>query len=276
MIKALKLFNRDFLSAKRPLVWIIGVVLFTLVVHMAFISLISFFHFSLTHSLSVIDDWIDYHGWELLIIVKLVVLLTFNRIFYLGLPKNFFFIEFKNSFGDVSRDVVLITFQIIFVSLLLSQVSYSGFLNYGPRELFMSLIGNFIESLINIYIVVSLIRHYELNSSKILFWLLSTFILHYSTYLIFSFVDHFSWHKLFSYFFVYSIFLRKKKSWADILFFIFFSVSIYCVFIGEDSIWGNMGAPFIAGHILRWYELLTLFIVSTLFYNRYHFYRRRS
>ena len=62
----------DF-SIKGP-VYFLGYQVTMLLTYLIIVSILAYFHFLLDHSLSVIEDWIFDHGWEIVIASKLLSL----------------------------------------------------------------------------------------------------------------------------------------------------------------------------------------------------------
>jgi len=111
--------------------------------HLFLISVISFFHFLLEHRLGIIEDWIFYQGWEIVMISKgfaffiIVKFLTIRVDFKISLTRLL-----KQHLSIIPVHMFILSFAMLFSFLLWMRPGLSPESNFYPLRMVVCYFGN--------------------------------------------------------------------------------------------------------------------------------------
>lgn len=238
------------------------------IVHLLIISLISFFHLILNHSIGTIAEWINERGWQLILLTKFIVLFIFFQFFSLRfqvmkklkayyyngiqLPRmdylvvcSFFFIGFLSLGNPILNSAMI--FQVF--NILLSYVGLVLFflvdfiflmvLNSNfPLRKEQRLIGHFIFALI-FYLGTLATFQYEFIAVNYLFFFLFWFLLYLSEW--------------------------RRKNWTMPLSFLMLVFAPITSFFGFDPVWQNQFSLFKLTNRVNYNEIIVIILISAMF-----------
>lgn len=170
-----------------------------IVINLLFLSLISFFHFLLDHSIQIIESWLNLHKWEILIFAKLVSILLFKlwKTSEIKIMKEFFL--FEETFKSKYRFSFLVVglFVLIYYFFLFSQnpQSLESQINLGLLS-FRKILFGLLFYLIDLFYVAyfiedptkNIFKHIQILIVSFFFFLISSLLIPYkSEYILLSF-----------------------------------------------------------------------------------------
>jgi hypothetical protein len=227
--------------------YFLGYQLLSILAHLVILSVVIFFHFLLDHRLADIQDWIFFHGWEILILGKLLSLGVMSRflgilsiersplLHILSVSKGIFRIE-------VLTSMVIMLIGLMIVGKPLLQPTYK----WSFYPLLISYLGNFVLLGSDALVVLVLNRTIPLKrkrwSLEVVFFSILSFCVHK---LIFLFGLKWDAHIVFSFVLIlYCLRLRGEFVWLHSLLLIAgFMAPLFTLF-GLDPLWGSRFSPF--------------------------------
>lgn len=164
--------KNDFLfsiGARKILLYYIGYCALFLIIHLAFISLVSFFHFLLDHDMGVIENWLYRNAWEMIVFSKLISAFLIIK----ALKINNYFVNslFQILKTDVWKPARKFLVFIFFVSILFYALimQFSGELINNTKETdfaYVSYIGSALFYLIDFLVINVLFRNIEVRQKR--------------------------------------------------------------------------------------------------------------
>lgn len=164
--------KNDFLfslGARKILLYYLGFCILFLVIHLSFISLVSFFHFLLDHDMAVIENWLYRNAWEIIILSKLIS----ASLIIKALKLNNYFVNslfeiIKTDIWKPTRKVVVFIFfiSILFYAMIMQ---FSGELINNTKETdfaYVSYIGSALFYLIDFLVINVLFRNIVITQKK--------------------------------------------------------------------------------------------------------------
>ncbi len=164
--------KNDFLfsiGARKILLYYIGYCTLFLISHLAFISLVSFFHFLLDHDMAVIENWLYRNAWEMIVLSKMISAFLIIK----ALKLNNYFVNslfqiLKTDIWKPTRKVIVLTFfiSILFYALIMQ---FSGELINNTKETdfaYVSYIGSALFYLIDFLVINVLYRNIEVRQKR--------------------------------------------------------------------------------------------------------------
>ncbi|MCK5072407.1 MAG: hypothetical protein KAQ98_03210 [Bacteriovoracaceae bacterium] len=211
-----------------------------MITHLLLISVIAFFHFLLGHKLAVIEEWIYDHGWNIVIMSKLI---STWLVFKFIILKS----DFRTSFGSMLRGRLLVpSKEVIVVCIfafifLVFQGSPKVIVHNDFRiwKILMAFIGHIVFYLSDMVIIVLLQKHYPLDKIRLNLRLL-TFPLLFVLFSRISFIYASQMGIMIFFYFYFILYLIRvnENNYSNILCFIV-PMSCLGVVCGLDPVWGD-------------------------------------
>jgi hypothetical protein len=210
-------------------------------VHLILISIVSYFHLLLNHSISTIGDWIVDRGWTLIIISKLIVALIVYQFLRI---KSDYLIQLKSYF----KNAILLPKHEMYVCLLflivgfisMGQIEWNYSLIFELDRVFLSIMGTFIFFALDFVILVllGLVFPSSDETSALRKILLFSCLFYLFSYLTFQYEQNVSFKLCALFFLLLYVGIWRRINWTlPFLFLAFFIVPIYS-FLGSDPVWG--------------------------------------
>lgn len=238
------------------------------IVHLIILSTIAFFHFLLDHRLADIQDWVFFHGWEVLMIgkiISLVVIFRFLGILSFERKPLIHLLAFNRGFWRKELFICL-AFSLaglIIVGSPSREVSYE----FSLYRLTMNSLGVLVFYLSEALLVLALNKWLPLKRGQfpveIFFFSLISFIVHKN---LFVFGQGWNAPVIFHFIMIFSLLkMRGDFSWLHaVTWAVVFLVPLSVVF-GMDPLWTHQFSPFEFGHDITGIEI-GVFTLLTLFY----------
>lgn len=239
--------KNDFLfsiGARKILLYYIGYCTLFLITHLAFISLVSFFHFLLDHDMAVIENWLYRNAWEMIVLSKTISALLIIK----ALKLNNYFVNslFQILKTDVWKPARKVLVFIFFISILFYALimQFSGELINNTKETdfaYVSYIGSSLFYLIDFLVINVLFRNIEVKQKRKYFALgvslIAMFLLftkatlpYISKYYIFL-VLHFATLLL--------LLFKERKNMINPLLYTLIIIGPFSSLYGLDIVWDN-------------------------------------
>ena len=238
------LFGERYFS--RHLIFISGYQIVHILIHLALISVVSFFHFLLKHRLADIEDWIFDKGWEIATLGKILSFI----VIYWFLNSRF---ETRHTFKKVLTDLrgkisseVFIAIFFLFIFTLFIGVPYQGeFISFSLFKGILAFICSTLFFMTDALILLLLNAIYPLKKK---YWHLEILVFSLMTYLIslilFQYSEAMGFFVFFGHFLTfYLLRFKDKLEWIHALFFNILYLSPLIAVFGLDPIWGGSFSP---------------------------------
>jgi hypothetical protein len=226
--------------------YFLGYQLINIITHLVILSVVIFFHFLLEHRLADIQDWIFFHGWEILILGKLLSLGIMSR--FMGILSNErspLINILAGARGIVRTELfvgmVIMTLGLMIVGKPLLQETYK----WSLYPLLISYIGLVVllgsDALILLVLNKSIPLKRKAWTGEIILFSLISFLIHK---MIFLFGLAWDSHIIFSFIFIfYCLKLRGEFVWIhSLIFIVAFLAPLFTIF-GMDPLWANRFSP---------------------------------
>jgi hypothetical protein len=211
-------------------------------IHLILISLVSYFHLLLNHSISTIGDWIVDRGWHLIIISKLLVIFLVFQ--FVKLKTNYLLLlrtYFKNAIQWPRHEMYVCLIFLITGLLSLGSVQWNASLIFQIDRIILSIIGTFTFFAVDylLIIILGLVfpvkEEKEINKRLFLF----SFLFYFFTYMTFQYEQIISL-KLFAYFYLllYTGIWRRPNWTLPLIVLLVFIIPAFTL-LGLDPVWGH-------------------------------------
>jgi len=231
----------------RHVYYFFGYQLMTVLAHLIILSVVIFFHFLLDHRLADIQDWIFFHGWEILILGKLISLGVMSRFMGILSSERSPLIHILSESRGVLRSELFIAIVIMIIGLLIVgrpflQDSYK----WSLYPLFISYVGAVTllggDALILIILNKSIPLSRKSWSIEVALFSVISFLVYK---LIFLYGTHWNLHIVFSFILTYyCLRLRGEFVWLHALILIVAFLAPFFSLFGLDPLWGSRFSPF--------------------------------
>lgn len=236
------------------------------------ISLASFIHILLNHSLSTIADWVVFRGWFIIILVKCTTLFIFYQFLKVKRDKLLKLrIFLKNYHQNIRYEVLVVIVFAYFVSLLGNNIQYNKDFIFDIWRGGIALLGILIFFLSDLLFSFSLDLNFDLTEKEqriksILFPIL----LFFSARLSFPYSVN---TQMFG-FYVLIFYLAhwKRRNWTYPLYFIICFILPFYLGFGADPIWGKSHSLFYlsnANSKLQIFGMVTVIILYLEYHKRF-------
>ena len=236
--------------------------------HLLVLSIVSFFHFNLGHSMSIIDDWIFSKAWGLSFISKIIGSIVIMK-----------FLLIKSNFRKPMRNIIINSNNhlsskiLVLMIFIIVSVIYLGRPVFTFQEHFefvntcFSFIGLLIFFSTDIMIVFFLDHFYPINKKYsiiriltfpliFLFFTKSTFYLNKD-------------NLIFLYFYSLVLFVSfsfVKSNWVNAFSILLLVLAPINAIFGIDIMWGSHFSPFIFKEKLQYLEISILSVLVCLYW----------
>jgi len=236
---------------------------FTLI-HLVTVSVVSFFHFLMDHSLSIVEDWVFRYSWELIIFSKVVSFLIIHHVMRINqvmfsLRKS---IKMENYQGTFHVFVGIIFLYFILIWLGKPIVSMAIFQNMDQQ--LIAFVGTFLFYALDILIYVALTKT---NESKFDFFLLlfQAFVAFGVFYIVVPMVSSESlW--VFIHMFSGLLIYQASKSLVATACYLFFLTAPIAAFLGLDPIWKNNYSMISLVKNLSWGSSISIWSIFIIYF----------
>ncbi len=232
----------------RHIYYFLGYQLANIISHLIILSVIIFFHFLLDHRLADIQDWIFFHGWEVLILGKLLSLGGMSRfIGILSSERNPLLHILSGARGFFKLEVIV---AIVFMTIALLVVGKPEFQianKWSFYPLLISYLGHIAlfggDALFILVLNKAIPLKRRAWSFEVVLFSAISFLIHK---VIFLFGIEWNAHIIFSFILIfYSLKLRSELVWLHSLTLTLLFVAPFFTLFGLDPLWGSRFSPFI-------------------------------
>lgn len=240
-------------------------------VHLLILSIVAFFHFLLNHRMADIQDWVFFHGWEILTIGKLLSLFLVSRfIGILSSERRPFLHLYHFKKGILKKDLfislVIFLLGVVIVGKPVAAVNFD--LNF--YRLSVSLIGPLVFYGSEVLVLLSLNEYLPLKKKQ---WHVQVILFSLITYLshraLFLYGERWEGDVVFFFIFIfYTLRLRGSFGWIHPFCSIVFLILPLSAFFGLDPIWGSRFSPFVFVNKVTGLEIGVFTLVSFFYFRR--------
>jgi|GEM_PF-2526914 len=244
MVQVRGLFQQNIF---RHFIYFLSFHLINGLVHLVLLSIVAFFHFLLDHRLADIQDWVFFHGWEILIIGNVVSLYILTRFLgILSIERKPFLSLIKNNKGIFRKEVLASLIIFLLGLILLGKPTTSPSYEPDMYRILISILGQFVLYGSECLILLSLNKYLPLRRKQwhfeLILFSLITFFIHK---LVFLYGIRWEGQIIFQFILLfYLLRLRGEFVWLHSFLFIGFLVAPVAALFGLDPIWGERFSPF--------------------------------
>jgi hypothetical protein len=211
------------------------------IVHLLFVSVLSFFHFLLNHQLGTIEAWIFAWGWPIILICKLASLGVIWKFLIIKMDRPYTWKDVIKFEGLLpSGEIIVISIFLLLAAVWVCRPSEAGDNIFQLSAALQGVVGISFFYFSDVFMIKILDDIYPLQE-KHLFWRKIVFPL--APYASFYAIFHYSigpafflyWNTLLM---IYLCSWRGGR-WPDILFTLFIYISPAALFLGQDPVWGE-------------------------------------
>lgn len=241
------------------------------VLHVLFLSIVSFFHFLLDHRMADIQDWVYFHSWEILSLCKILSLVTVTR--FTGLyssERNPFLHLLRDKRGDLNKNVLTACFAVLVGLYFVGQPKATHLMSIEAIHYLTSGLGTFIFFLTEILVVMAINTDREVSdrywSYEIILFSLISFLVHKYFFLFNS-----KWEPatiLFLMFCFWLLRLSRKFLWINSVIPVLFIAVPSFAFFGLDPLWGDQYALFRFSYRGTFLEYFVFFGLAAFYLHR--------
>ncbi len=254
----------------RHLYYFLGFQLVNALVHLVLLSIIAFFHFLLDHRLADIQDWVFFHGWEILGLGKLLSLAVMSRFLgVLSIERRPFFSLIQLKKGIWRKEVfICLVFSLLGLIIIGSPFQEPNY-EFSFYRIVVNSFGVAIFFLSEAFLLLALNEWMPLKRGQwpieIICFSFLSFVIHKSL-----FVFGTGWdgtvifHLIMVYFFLK---LRGDHAWLHSCVYTVLYIVPLCVFFGVDPLWADKFSFFRFSHTIGGVEV-GVFTVLSIFYLR--------
>lgn len=235
-------------SMRQILVYYVGFCIILMIIQLALVSLVAFFHFLLDHDMAVVENWLNYNAWEILVVSKFSAFFLMIRIIRLNLydlPK-FRRRLFRKRWIPNLEAIVFVIFMNVMVLAIVDTLG-GGFKFFNQREynlVFISYIGNIVFYLIDVFLIFDLFETFEIKKKRnklILIFLTGlTFLITTNVLQPYGKPDQLI---IFLYFVTLLLsYFKNPKNLGNTALILFFQVAFFIILYGHDLVWKKQNA----------------------------------
>lgn len=230
-------------------------------VHLILISLISYFHLLLNHSIRTIGDWIGDRGWTLIIISKVFIFYFALQFVRLKSKKiNLVRSYFRNSMQAPRKEILVALFFLLIGLMGLGNIGVNQTLIFELDRMILSIVGTFIFFSVDYVLLIVLEIFFPLENElerkrKLFIFPLLFYFFTYGTFIYEQTVTF----RLYAFFFLllYVGEWRRRNWTMPLLFLVAFLVPSYALF-GLDPVWSASYTFFKMSRIVSSFSLFVL------------------
>jgi hypothetical protein len=237
------------LSARKIILYYLGFCTLFLIIHLAFISLVSFFHFLLDHDMAVIENWLYRNAWEMIVASKsLAALITIK-----ALKLNNYFINSllhilrMDDWKPTRKVLVLILFiSVLFYALIMQ---FSGELINNTKDTdfaYISYIGSGLFYLIDFLVINVLVRNFKVQQKRKFFALTTvlTLCFLFFTKATLPYIDKYYIFLVLHFVTLLLLLFKERKNMINPLLYTLFIIGPFSSIYGLDIVWDNAHSIF--------------------------------
>ena len=232
-------------------------------------SIGAFFHFLLDHEISIVESWLHYNHWEILILSKVISLFLINRWFHIRLYQFQTIRELlkKNiSWPDPEAPVISVFMLISYIAL----AKYA----FVPQNLaywyyhFVSFIGISLFFGLDFVLFAHLDEVLNKKGEPVGLWLSLGYLGFFAFAYKMSVPDYYSMlpYVLFCFSTLLYISGKRLQNWSNVVCFILIFAAPMSAFLGRDPVWGNDFSPFKIERKVSMSLLAIIWVVSYCYY----------
>lgn len=232
-------------------------------------SIGAFFHFLLSHEISIVESWLHNNHWEILIVAKLLSLFLLNRWFQVRLYQLKTIRELVREFVRWPEPkAIVIAFFMVVSYLSLSGIVYTGQnLGYWYYHV-VSFLGLFLYFGIEFIVIAYLDDVLNQKEQPSLLWLSIFYTAFFTLAFRLSVPDYYGLLPYVVLCFSSLMYLSGKsfKSWSNVVCFLVVFVAPMGSLFGMDPVWGDDFSPFRVKTKLSLAFLAVIWMVSFGYY----------
>jgi hypothetical protein len=256
---------------RKILSYYLGYNLIFLIGYIAFISMISFFHFLLEHDMAVIENWIFRNAWEVIVFSKLLASFIIIKALKLN---NYFTISLwqtiKEEHWKPSRYAVIF---ILFISFLFYALimQFSGELINNAKDTdfaHISFLGSAFFYFMDFFIINLLLKYIPISNQRKLFVLLAICLVFFLffTKATLPYINKY-YIFLILHFVTLLIFLAKEpKNLLNPILYALIVIGPFSSFYGLDLVWDNAHSIYSYKETLPNIGILGLWLIGLVYY----------
>lgn len=239
-------------------------------IHLIVLSIVAFFHFLLEHRMGDIQDWVFFHGWEVVGLGKIIALIIMARfIGILSIERRPFVYLFRFQRGFFKKDVLMALTIFILGIIIVGDPQHIVGSEFDLYRTFVSFLGHFIFYGSDALVILALNKFLPLKDGQwryqvVLFSLISFFVqknvflfgVGWKAEVIFALIMCF-----------YLIRFENDVAWIHTILAILILFAPLATFFGLDPLWGNKFSTFrftgeVGGLEVGVFTLLILFFLK--------------
>lgn len=241
------------------------------IVHLLVLSIIAFFHFLLDHRMADIQDWVYFHGWEVVSLGKIIALVIISRfVGILSIERRPFVALFLHKRGFIKKDVL------IALAIFTLGVVIVGRPNHVPSSetdfyrVLMSFVGHLVFYGSDALLILALNEYLPIKRS---YWHYQVVLFSLLSYVIqrnvFLFGVRWEADVIFSLILVfYLLKVRGELVWLHSFIAIVLLFAPLSTFFGLDPLWGNKFSPFVFSGTISGLEIGVFTFIVLIFLRR--------
>lgn len=235
-------------NMRHILFYYIGYCLLLVLIQLALVSMVAFFHFLLDHDMAIVENWLNYNAWELLVTSKVTAFFLMVKMIRL----NFYDVPrfrkrlTKKRWLPSFEAVVFIVFMNV-MALAIVDTLGGGFKFFNQRSynlVIVSYIGNSIFYLIDLLLIYDLFETFVIQKKR------NRLILIFLTGLIFLITTNIlqpygkpDQSLIFLYFVTLLLtYFQNTKNFGNAALILLLQVSFFIVLYGHDLVWKKQNA----------------------------------
>lgn len=150
-------------SSRKILVYYTAYSLLFLLFYLLIVSTISFFHFLLGHSMSIIENWINSHSWEILVLAKMSAAFVVLKSFQLN---NYFSFNWagllKERFKSPRVEVLVVSIFLLVTFSAMALQFQEELVRGSARFLIDSYVGSILFVLVDFFVLHTVLNFFPL------------------------------------------------------------------------------------------------------------------
>jgi len=244
------------------------------IVHIIIVSIIAFFHFNLKHDLGIIEEWIFYQGWEIILITKFIAAFLLLKLINPGLKeqrssRKFFLSRITQPKGEL----MVIIFVIFFCLFFFGKPLFSEHYNFLFLKTFFSYIGVISFFFIDLFVLETIDGDGSPSQKSILVkaFVFSS-IFWFSGKLIYTYSAYFNFLVFFNFFICYILAQYGGKNFTNSIIYLILFVGPISTLFGMDLVWKDQYSLFVmSAEIFPYYYIILASLIML-----YLSYKKRS
>lgn len=217
------------------------------IVHLLVLSVVAFFHFLLEHRMADIQDWVYFHGWEVVSLGKIIALFIISRfVGILSIERRPFISLFHLKRGFLKKDILIALTIFILGIVIVGKPNHVPTAEIDTYRVMMSFVGHLVFYGSDALLILALNEYLPLKRS---YWPYQVVLFSLLSYLIqrnvFLFGVRWEGDVIFSLILVfYLLKVRGEFVWLHSFLAITLLFSPLSTFFGLDPLWGSKFSPF--------------------------------